>query len=116
MVSPAQRSEIANLIGGDVEQIIYRYCSCDRQFVWPQIGISEPVRFRDRFTDNVDVIERPDLAAFCELTCANELEIAAGDQAFAESAGSYLGHLFGGWDHLLSEPAQSAVRRLLPAS
>lgn len=115
MVSPTQRAEIAALIGNDAEQIVYSYCSCDRQFVWPQIGTSDPVGFRDRFTGVVDVIDGPDLTAFCELTCANELEIASGDKDFIERAGGYLGRLFRSWDHLLSDPAQHAVKSLFRA-
>ncbi len=116
MVTPSQRSEIAKLIGPDAERIVYLYCSCDREFVWPQIGKPEAVHFRDRFTGKVDAVAYEDLADFCELTCANELEIASGDHAFVERAGDYLGHLFRAWDRLLSEPARHAVGELLPAS
>ncbi len=116
MVSPTQRMKIASLIGSDAEQIVYRYCSCDRSLVWPQIGTPESVQFRDRFTNILDVIDGRELTAFCELTCANELEIANNDPGFIERAGSYLGCLFKGWHLLLSEPAQRAVESAFPSS
>ena len=114
MVSLDQRSKIADIIGADAEQIAYRYCSCDRSIVWPQIGGSSPVIFRDRFTDEQSDIDASDLSLFCELTCANEIEIAQDDPDFIERAGAYLRGLFDSWHPFLSEPAREAVARIFP--
>lgn len=109
MVSPNQRSKIAHIIGDCSEGIVYRYCSCDRSIVWPQIGKAETVQFHNRFTTSYDPINNEELRQFCELTCANEIEIAISDEVFVERAGGYLGALFRGWSDYLSKSALRAV-------
>lgn len=84
MVSLDQRHLIADIIGEEAEAIVYLYCSCDRDVFWPRIGVAEPLLFKDRFSALVFKLSPQQLREFCELTAANELQLAAADPAFAE--------------------------------
>jgi hypothetical protein len=111
MISLDRRGDISRLIGSDAEEIVYTYCACDRESVWPQIGQSDDVIFRDRFTGKTRLIAGGDLRQFCELTCANEIEIASKDPQFIAQYGGRLGALFGRWGALLSASASGAVAK-----
>lgn len=84
MVPLEQRHLVADIIGAEAEAIVYRYCSCDRDLVWPRVGQAVPLPFEDRFTGETVSLPLFELREFCELTAANELQIAAGDPAFRE--------------------------------
>ena len=84
MVPLEQRHLVADIIGAEAEAIVYRYCSCDRDLVWPRVGESVPLPFEDRFTGETVSLSLFELREFCELTAANELQIAAGDPVFRE--------------------------------
>lgn len=114
MVSSGQRSKIVAIIGADAERIVYRYCSCDRTAVWPQIGEVAPVRFHNRFTGVTKAVGEADLRDFCELTCANAVEIAKDDRDFVERDGDHLGRLFRHWSPFLSSSARLAAEQAFP--
>lgn len=78
LLSISRRSEIAGVIGEQAEALVYFYCSCDKTFVLPQIGRETEIMFRDRFTSDEFWISEISLADFCELTVANELDVARG--------------------------------------
>ena len=108
MVLLSRRREIAHVIGEAEEALVYLYCSCDRNFVFPQFGNVNNVQFKDRFSG--DVFELTDSLArlFCELTVANELDILCGNREFKEKYGSQLLELFFGMDRYLSPYARKA--------
>jgi hypothetical protein len=114
MVSLDRRQEIALLIGRDAESIVYTYCACDRAFLWPQIGTRGAVEFRDRFTHQKREMGGNELRPFCELTCANELELAISDTGFANGVGKEIGRVFRRWGDYLTPLAQHAVGKTLP--
>jgi len=109
MVSLERRSEIAGIIGNDAERIVYTYCACDRASVWPQFGMAETITFRDRFAGEVRLLPDAELREFCELTCANEVEIALRDADFARRLGSELADLFGRMRPWLSHAGRRCV-------
>jgi Domain of unknown function (DUF6817) len=84
MVSLDQRHLIADIIGEEAEEIVYLYCSCDRDVFWPSIGVTEPLLFKDRFSAAEFELAPQQLREFCELTAANELQLAANDPTFAD--------------------------------
>ncbi|MCE7997834.1 MAG: hypothetical protein HEP70_03130 [Rhodobiaceae bacterium] len=84
MVSLDQRHLIADIIGEAAEKIVYLYCSCDRDVFWPRIGVAEPLLFKDRFCGTEFELSADQLCEFCELTAANELQLAAADPDFAD--------------------------------
>jgi hypothetical protein len=109
MISLERRGEISRLIGSAAEEIVYTYCACDRRSFWPQIGSLDDMIFRDRFTGEMRSIAEQELRQFCELTCANEVEIASKDANFIDQHGAQLGAIFGRWSALISASASRAV-------
>ena len=71
-----RRPEVAETIGADVEELVYLYASCDRKFLYPQIGFDDRISFRDRFTGQVFSLSEERLRQFADLTLANECDVA----------------------------------------
>ncbi|WDE05706.1 hypothetical protein SG34_001865 [Thalassomonas viridans] len=71
-----QRAEVAAMIGEKAEELVYLFCSCDKPFVLPQIGAETKVSFRNRFTGETSEFPAHLLNDFCELTIANDLDVA----------------------------------------
>lgn len=99
-----KRALVAGIIGAEAEAIVYRYCSCDRALVWPRIGAAVPLPFEDRFTGETIIMPEDELREFCELTAANELQIAAGEPGFREQHRAVFTSLFSRMRPWLSEP------------
>jgi hypothetical protein len=70
------RTVLARVVGGDVEESVYLYASCDRSFLYPQLSRTGPVCFRDRFRDETFEPSDAALRDFVDLTLANELDVA----------------------------------------
>lgn len=104
MVSLDKRALVAQIIGDEAEAIVYRYCSCDRAKVFPRIGSAVPLPFEDRFTGETIMMPEDELREFCELTAANELQIAAGEPGFREQHREAFTSLFRRMRPWLSEP------------
>ncbi|MDD4913062.1 MAG: hypothetical protein PHP57_12265 [Sideroxydans sp.] len=100
-----ERLQIQELVGSASEEVIYMYCACDRNFFWPQFGVVENPVFRNRFSSEEYVLENDALKNFCELTAANELEIAGGSTQFISKYGTGLRSLFMRMKPYLSNPA-----------
>ena len=105
LVDVSLRSELLTLIGPKAEGLVYFFASCDRPHLYPQIGRSSPVRFRDRFSGEVFVPDSSLFSSFLELTFANELEIARSNVGFVESTRSPFEPLFKRCQGLVSEGA-----------
>jgi hypothetical protein len=80
LVSRDARPEVAALIGDEAEALVYFYCACDRSFCYPQLARSDTPLWRDRFTSAEFHPPGVQLAAFCELTLANEIDVAQHDR------------------------------------
>lgn len=113
MVSANRRENIGKIIGVQAEEIVYQYCACDRDSFWPQLGLVENPKFRNRFTQETYPLNSGLLKDFCELTVANELEIAMASSDFVTKHGRGLLKLFTRMAPLLSYGANSAVTRVL---
>jgi hypothetical protein len=105
VVDVSLRSQLRTLIGPKAEELVYLFASCDRPQLYPQIGRSSPVRFRDRFSGEVFVPDSSLFSSFLELTFANELEIARSNVGFVESTRSSFESLFKRCQGLVSEGA-----------
>jgi hypothetical protein len=101
----SRRSELRQIIGSQAEEIVYFYASCDRSHVYPQIGYSSAVEFRDRFTGALFVPDSPLFKSFLELTFANELEGEKRNPRFVEDTRALLDPLFRQWRGLVSQAA-----------
>lgn len=112
LVSTDQRHRIARIIGQEAEDIVYRYCACDRDDFWPQFFEAQPFTFKNRFTNQRLAVNQQQLQQFCELTVANELEIASNNQAFIDEHGQGLYTLFQAMAPYLSSHANLAVEAM----
>ena len=112
LVEVSHRSELAELIGAEAEELVYFYASCDRPHVYPQIGRAEPIEYRDRFTGQAFVAEARLMRALMEVTFANELELARTNSDTKRDVRSSLGDLFERSRDLVSEPAYAYFAQL----
>lgn len=113
MVSLSQRQDVARVIGCNEEALVYLYCSCDRDYVFPQFGKALEIEFKDRFTGSTFVLDSNALNLFCELTVANELELVYSSETFKVKYGAGLYSLFKGMDDYLSLEAKTAYKSAL---
>ena len=112
MVDTSQREKIAQIIGKSAEQIVYTYCACDRAFVWPLIDGSSSINFRDRFKEETGLLEGQELKDFCELTIANETQIAMENEDFARKHGQFFCEFVSRMGENLSRKARLAARKV----
>lgn len=114
-VSLGQRGEIGKIIGVIAEEIVYQYCACDREDYFAKVGREKFPEFVNRFTGECYFLNELALQRFCELTAANEVEIAMADADFLEEYGEELGQLFFNMKAYLSPSAQEAVEKVFSA-
>ena len=112
-MSTDQRDKIAGIIGKEAEEIVYLYCACERDYFWPQFANSTNPEFKNRFTGQVFHLNQQQLNQFCELTAANELEIANDNKAFINQYGQGLYTLFKNMKGCLSSYANLSVEAVL---
>lgn len=94
LVSTDQRSKIASIIGDAAEAIAYQYCACDRKSFFPMFSTHQTPLFSNRFTGEYYYLPADTLRDFCELTAANETEIAIDNDEFIKQYGQGLCGLF----------------------
>jgi hypothetical protein len=113
LVKLKNRNMIQTLIGEDAENIVYDYCACHREIFWPQIGMNAKPIFKNRFTNDEYSVGIEWLKNFCELTVANELEIAKNSNSFIEEYGTELRSLFMRMKSYLSAAAYTSFCEIL---
>lgn len=106
LVSSSQRDRIAAIIGTASEEIVYQYCACDREDFFSKISQGSNWPFKNRFTGKSYFLSEPMLRNFCELTAANEIEIATENPSFVIQHGAGLNGLFIKMAPYLSDVAQ----------
>lgn len=107
------RSRIAAIIGAEAEAIVYLYGACDRGVFHPRIGGAERLRFADRFARSEYSITEAQLRDFCELTLANEIELASASASLRTKRRTALAELFDPMRDWVTAPAFAAYRRVL---
>ena len=112
LISEKNRKTIKDIIGTEAEQIVYTYCACDRDFFWPQIGTQTNPLFLDRFTDSKYHLSINELQFFCELTVANELEIATDNIKFIKEYGESLQDLLSRMTPYISIQANNHIKTI----
>ncbi|HEX7028496.1 MAG TPA: hypothetical protein VF268_14745, partial [Gammaproteobacteria bacterium] len=112
MVSISQRHEIAAIIGESAEEIVYQYCACDRKAFFARIGDEHNPEFKNRFTGEFYYLGSGMLKKFCELTAANEVEIAIDNPEFVAENGAALRDLLTRMTPYLSTAAQAKIRKV----
>jgi hypothetical protein len=107
-----ERPMLADVIGADAEALVYLYASCDRAYLYPQIGTADRPSFRDRFTGATFVPEQEAFAAFMELTFANELDMFHSDPVLVEQNQATWGVRFERSQRFVSGPAFAYFRQV----
>jgi hypothetical protein len=82
LLALSARRAVAAAIGDEAEAIVYLYAASDRDRFHPRIGTRDECAFADRFDGCDHPISGTMLRDFCELTLANELELASSSAAF----------------------------------
>ena len=103
------REAVARVIGDEAEALVYLYGACDRERFHPRIGTPAQNTFVDRFEAREYTIDGATLCDFCEITVANELDLALGNPGFARRHAAALLDLFGRMRGLASPAAQRAA-------
>jgi hypothetical protein len=111
MVSVEQRRAIGEIIGTKAEELVYLYCACDRTFF--NENCLTTYLYKDRFTNKNFKLDKQTISDFCELTVANELEIANNSKEFIEQYGAELKILFNQMAPYTSKCAKSAIHDIL---
>lgn len=112
MVSLDMRDKIATIIGNKAEQLVYLYCSCDRNYTFERIT-SQKIEFRDRFNDTKFQLTSQQAIDFCELTVANEMELVLASNDFKKQYGEALLCLFNKMQPCLSKTAIDCYKQKL---
>jgi hypothetical protein len=108
----AQREEVAVVIGSHAENIIYHYSACDRDTFYAQFGLVDQPAYYNRITTEKLTISNELLQQLCELTAANEIEIAINNPDFVTQHGSGLMDLFSRMQKFLSAGAQRKIQHV----
>ena len=111
LVSLECRKDIAEIIGKEAEALVYFYAACDRSYFYRQIILEDEPSYKDRFTKETFKPSRKLVASFCELTLANELEIALKNKAFFDRYPN-ITKLFNRFKGLASEPAFNEYKKI----
>lgn len=94
LVATEQRAKIRGLLGTEAEDIVYHYCACDRDKVWPQfqdiIVNAEQLTYHNRFTQAQYTLTPQQWRDFCQLTLCNEMELAQHSRDFVQNHGGFL--------------------------
>lgn len=113
LVSSFNRDSIRSIIGIEAEKIVYLYCSSDRSALWPNIGKLDQPLYVNRFSGEIRPINLHELNSYCELTVANELEIACENSEFVAEHGEVLRDLFNRMKPFISKCAYKEARARL---
>jgi hypothetical protein len=108
----AQRQEVVAIIGQPVEELVYHYCACNRIPFFTQFSEQQSPLFYNRLTNSSLQIAPSLLANVCELTVANELDIALHDSEFVEQHGHNLNQWFSTMQPFLSLGANRKVQQV----
>ncbi|HKU87949.1 MAG TPA: hypothetical protein VJV77_16555 [Casimicrobiaceae bacterium] len=108
-----RRDAIVAIVGAEAEALAYLYGACAREIFHPRIGTSDQLRFADRFTASEYPISLASLRDFCELTVANELELAIASDAFRSEYAVELSAFFRRMEGLVSAECERTWRTVL---
>lgn len=113
LVSIELRDKVTALIGHEAESLVYLYCACDRDAFFPRIGSLDQLHMPNRFTQQEQALSLAELEAFCVLTMANEMQIAAASSEFRTQHGAALAELFGRMSGLVEKANLSEALAVL---
>ena len=96
-----ERDLLRERIGPHAEALVHEYCSCDRRLTYPGIGDAAPL-MHDRWSGEAHPLPPDRAAAFCNLTVANELDIADQGYDYGTERDRFFGILRSMGPHLIA--------------
>lgn len=112
MFDLSHRKEVAGVIGHDEENIVYHYCTCDKNLFFAQFGQVDLPVFYNRITTKKSVVSNELLQQLCELNAANKTELAINDPVFVTRYSSELADLFSRMHAYLSSSAKRKIQHV----
>ncbi|MBM9500600.1 hypothetical protein JWG44_10115 [Leptospira sp. 201903071] len=112
LIGTEARKEIAEIIGEESETLVFLYGSSDRDFFYSQFGKKNPIEYKNWMTKETRILTRKETENLCELTAANELELALADGSFLKKYGAELKDLFERMSPYLSDKAISECKKV----
>lgn len=112
LIGTEARKEIVEIIGEDSETLVFLYGTCDRGYFYSQFGKRETIEHRNWKTKETRVLTQKETADLCELTAANELELALTNDSFLIRYGDELKELFEKMNSYLSKNAILECRKV----
>lgn len=109
--SDEQRADIANVIGCDVEQLIFRHFSCNHPVFYVQCDSEDIPRFCSRFTHKPEIISREVIQLFCELTAAVQVDKIMHQIDSGRLQGSEFSNMFKHIERFLSAAAIRNIKQ-----
>lgn len=113
LIDPADRSTLRDLIGASAERLVYLYGACDRSRTWPRLPDTGEVW--NRFTNQVESLDRIQLRPFVDLSIVNELDVVEHDPAVARKYRAYFLSLFTSWAQVASTQVTAETTKVLGA-
>lgn len=113
LVDLSLRKNIVNIIGEQAEALVYLYCACDRGRFYLRLATENQTKFLDRFTHSETLLTREQLAAFCTLTMANEVDIMLHDSELTFKKVARFHDLFMRMQGLANEAGFTAYEQVL---
>ena len=112
MLDISQRNTVAAIIGEQAEEIVYHFCACDREVFYPSLESTDTPPFPDRFSGKTRELMPQLMADLCELTVANEVEIASRNAKFRRKHAASRFAIYNGMFPYLSAYAREAVEEV----
>jgi len=116
LLEPGARRSLAERIGADAERLAYLYGACERERFHPRLGTPGERSMPDRFTGEEVPLSADDIAALCEITIANECELAQGGPNYRRKHARALLELFARMEGRASQAALAHARALLESA
>ena len=106
------RDLLVTAVGKSVEELVYLYASCDRRFLYPQLGSDGTNCFRDRCTGDTFPLSGEQLRDFVDLTLANESDVGIVGRS-SEGIPAWLTVMYRQFRHLASPSVSEGCQRLV---
>jgi hypothetical protein len=111
LLSVAHREAVRDMLGPEVELIIYRYGAADRKKTWS--GLAATGQVWDRFEGSVETLGPHELRDFVDLSIVNEIDVLAHSPELARTHGGRLAGVIAGWRPLASPAVLEDADRIL---
>jgi hypothetical protein len=114
LVTIAHREAVRDMLGPEVELIIYRYGAVDRAKTWR--GLPASGQLWNRFESSVETLQPDDLRDLADLTTVNEVDVLEHSAETAQKYSAYFADLFTSWRPItspaVSDDAHAVLERL----